>query len=49
MIWDMEAADEELRGKNDRMKKLRAPSHKVILSRAEFPDMYGEASDMRLA
>lgn len=48
VIWDMEAADEELRGENDRIEKLRDPSHNVILSRAEFLDMYGEDFDMQL-
>lgn len=48
-IWDMEAADEELRGENDRIERLRDPSHNMILSRAEFLDMYGEDFDMQLA
>lgn len=48
-IWDMEAAGEELRYENDRIERLRDPSHNVILSRAEFLDMYGGDFDMQLA
>lgn len=40
IVWDMEAAEEPLRKIDDRIEKMRDPSHTRILSRAEFEAMF---------
>lgn len=40
VIWDMEAVEEDLRKMDDRIEKMRDPSHIRILSREEFEEMF---------
>ncbi len=40
IIWDMEAAEENLRKINDKIEKMRDPSHTKILSREELEKMF---------
>ena len=40
VIWDMEAVEEPLRVANDKIEKMRDPSHTRILSRGEFETMF---------
>lgn len=40
VVWDMEATEEPLREMDDRIKKMRDPSHTRILSREEFEKMF---------
>ena len=40
VIWDMEAVEEPLRVANDKIEKMRDPSHTRILSREEFEKMF---------
>lgn len=40
VIWDMEAVEECLRTINDKIEKMRDPSHTKILSREEFEKMF---------
>lgn len=42
VIWDMEAAEESLREIDDKIEKIRDPSHTRILSREEFEKMFKE-------
>lgn len=47
VIWDMEAADEELREGDDAIEKMRDPSHTRILSRNEFEKLFEKDFDIR--
>ena len=40
VVWDMEATEEPLRKIDDKIEKLRDPSHTRILSREEFEEMF---------
>ena len=40
VVWDMEAAEETLRTVDDKIEKMRDPSHTRILSREEFEKMF---------
>lgn len=40
IVWDMEATEESLREIDDKIEKLRDPSHTRILSREEFEKMF---------
>ena len=40
VVWDMEAVEENLRTMDDRIEKMRDPSHTRILSREEFEEMF---------
>ena len=40
VVWDMEAAEEPLRTMDDKIEKMRDPSHTRILSREEFEEMF---------
>jgi ubiquinone/menaquinone biosynthesis C-methylase UbiE len=40
VVWDMEAAEEPLREINDKIEKMRDPSHTRILSREEFEKLF---------
>jgi len=40
VVWDMEATEESLREIDDKIEKLRDPSHTRILSREEFEKMF---------
>lgn len=40
VVWDMEATEEPLREMDDRIEKMRDPSHTRILSREEFEKMF---------
>ena len=40
VVWDMEAAEENLRTIDDQIEKMRDPSHTRILSRKEFEEMF---------
>ena len=40
VVWDMEAAEETLRTVDDKIEKMRDPSHTRILSRDEFEKMF---------
>ena len=40
IVWDMEATEEPLREINDKIEKMRDPSHTRILSRKEFEKMF---------
>lgn len=40
IVWDMEATDEPLREIDDKIERMRDPSHTRILSRAEFESMF---------
>lgn len=40
VVWDMEATEEPLREIDDRIEKMRDPSHTRILSREEFEKMF---------
>lgn len=42
VVWDMEAAEEPLREIDDKIEKMRDPSHTRILSRKEFEHMFGQ-------
>lgn len=46
VIWDMESAEEELRDINDKVERMRDPSHNRILSREEFLALYGSDFEM---
>lgn len=46
VIWDMEAAKEELREVDDAIEKMRDPSHTRILSRNEFEKLFERDFDM---
>lgn len=40
VVWDMEAAEESLRKINDKIERMRDPSHTRILSRKEFEKLF---------
>lgn len=40
VVWDMEATEESLREIDDKIEKMRDPSHTRILSREEFEKMF---------
>ena len=40
IVWDMEATEESLRAIDDKIEKMRDPSHTKILSREEFEKMF---------
>jgi ubiquinone/menaquinone biosynthesis C-methylase UbiE len=40
IIWDIEATEESLRAVDDRIERMRDPSHTRILSRAEFEQLF---------
>ncbi len=40
VVWDMEATEEPLRKIDDKIEKLRDPSHTRILGREEFEEMF---------
>ena len=40
IVWDMEAAEESLRTIDDKIERMREPSHTRILSREEFEKMF---------
>lgn len=40
IVWDMEATEESLRTIDDKIERMRDPSHTRILSRAEFERMF---------
>lgn len=40
IIWDIQAAEESLREINDKIEKMRDPSHTRILNREEFEKMF---------
>lgn len=40
VVWDMEAAEETLRAIDDKIERMRDPSHTRILSRGEFEKMF---------
>lgn len=48
VVWDMEATSKELRDINDRIEKMRDPSHTRILSRREFEELYHNDFDIQL-
>lgn len=48
LVWDMEATSEELRSIDDRIEKMRDPSHMRILSRKEFEELFHKDFDLQL-
>ena len=48
VIWDMVAAEDDLREINDKIEKMRDISHNRILSQDEFLNLYGKDFEMKL-
>ena len=48
LVWDMEVTSEELRSIDDRIEKMRDPSHMRILSRKEFKELFHKDFDLQL-
>lgn len=40
IVWDMEATEEPLRNINDKIERMRDPSHTKILNRKEFENLF---------
>ena len=40
IVWDMESTEDALRGVDDKIERMRDPSHTRILSRGEFEKLF---------
>ena len=47
VVWDMEAVSEELRNMDDKIERMRDPSHTRILSRDEFEELFSDGFELQ--